>query len=161
MSLKDLSNLGVAESLGLAGPLISNPNTTAATTAFNNSTGGSLSANILYQLITLDPAQASVVGAWYRLNFYSETTSVTFYNLSGSGPFRVYATYNNGSDSFHPVQSSQMVFAAANAAQVSRYSFTGILVFQAVDPITNGLSFGINVDHEVTSTGAPTGPSLV
>ena len=160
MSLKDLSNLGVAESLGLAGPLISNPNTTAATTAFATSTGGSLSANTLYQLITLDPVQASVVGAWYRLNFYLETTSVTSNNLSGSGPFRVYATYNNGSNSVQAGQSSQMVIAAASTAQASRYSFTGTLVFQAIDPTTNGLSFGINVDHQITANGAPTGTSV-
>ena len=161
MSLKDLSNLGVAESLGLAGPFISNPNTTAATTGFATATGGSLSANTLYQLITLDPAQASVVGAWYRLNFYLETTSVTSINLSGSGPFRVYATYyNNGSNSVQAGQSSQMVIAAASTAQASRCSFTGTLVFQAVDPATNGLSFGINVDHQVTFTGAPTGPTV-
>ena len=156
MSLKDLSNLGVAESLGLAGPLISNPNQTAVTSTF----GSGLLANATpYQIISLDPSQAAVVGAWYRLNFYLETTSVLA-SATGSGPFRVYATYNSSANSLQAGQSSQMVIVTASTAQASKYSFTGTLVFQAIDPTTSGLSFGINVDHQVFSTGAPTGTAV-
>ena len=155
MSLKDMSNLGVAESLGLAGPLISNSNQTAVVTTL----GTGLLANATpYQIITLDSTQAAVVGAWYRLNFYLETTSVLA-STTRSGPFRVYATYNS-LNSIQAGQSSQMVIVTAGSAQALKYSFTGTLVFQTVDPTTSGLSFGINVDHQVTATGAPSGTAV-
>ena len=72
---------------------------------------------------------------------------------------RVYLTYNSSSNSVQAGQSSQIVFAAANTAS-TKDSFTGTILFQAVDPATIGLSFGINVDHQITSTGAPTGSSV-
>ena len=106
-----------------------------------------------YQIVSLKPTLASVVGAWYRVNFYLETTSITAAS-SGSGPTRVFLTYNNASNSVQAGQSSQIVIAAANTAQPSKYSFTGTILFQAVDPTTSGLSFGINVDHQIYTSGA-------
>ena len=66
---------------------------------------------------------------------------------------RVYLTYNNTINSIQAGQSSQAVIAAANTAQGSKYSFTGTILFQAVDPATSGLSFGINVDHQISTSG--------
>ena len=146
MSLRDYQNLGVAEVVGLPGPITANVNVTAQVTSFG--TGG-LSADAQpYQIVSLKPTLASVVGAWYRVNFYLETNSITAAAV-GTGPLRVYLTYNYTSYSIQAGQSSQAVIAAANTAQGSKYSFTGTILFQAVDPATSGLSFGINVDHQI------------
>jgi len=157
MSLRDYQNLGIAEVVGLPGPITANVNVTAQTTSFG--TGGLGADALPFQIVTLKPTLASVVGAWYRVNFYLETTSITA-ATAGSGPMRIYLTYNNTTNSVQAGQSSQVVIAAANTAQTSKYSFTGTILFQAVDPATSGLSFGINVDHQITSTGAPTGSSV-
>ena len=146
MSLRDFQNLGVAEVVGLPGCITANLNVTAQTTAF----GTGLSADASpYQIVKLKSSLASVVGAWYRVNFYLETTSITAATV-GSGPLRVYLTYNSTSNSVQAGQSSQAVIAAANTAQGSKYSFTGTILSQAVDAATAGLSFGINVDHQIT-----------
>ena len=87
------------------------------------------------------------------MNFYLETNSITAAAV-GTGPLRVYLTYNYTSYSIHAGQSSQAVIAAANTAQGSKYSFTGTILFQAVDPATSGLSFGKNVDHQMYTSGA-------
>ena len=89
MSLRDYQNLGVAEVVGLPGSITANVNVTAQTTAFG--TGLIADATQPYQIVTLKPTLASVVGAWYRVNFYLETTSITAASV-GSGPMRVYLT---------------------------------------------------------------------
>ena len=61
----------------------------------------------------------------------------------------MYLTYNSTTNSVQAGQSSQVVIAAANTAQPSKNSFTGTILFQAIDPATSGLSFGINVDHQI------------
>ena len=67
---------------------------------------------------------------------------------------RIFLTYNSSSNSIQAGQSSQAIIAAGNAAQGSKYSFTGTILFQAVDPATAGLSFGINVDHQIYNGGS-------
>ena len=150
MSLRDYQNLGVAEVVGLPGSITANANVTGQVTAF----GGGLLADATqpYQIVTLKPTLASVVGAWYRVNFYLETTSITA-ATAGSGPMRIYLTYNSSSNSVQAGQSSQVIIAAANTAQPSKYSFTGTILFQAVDPATSGLFFGVNVDHQIYTSG--------
>ena len=151
MSLRDYQNLGVAEVVGLPGSITANLNVTAQTTTF--ATTGLVADALPFQIVTLKPTLASVVGAWYRVNFYLETTSLTA-GAAGSGPMRVFLTYNSASNSVQAGQSSQVIIAAGNTAQGSKYSFTGSILFQAVDPTTAGLSFGINVDHQIYNGGS-------
>jgi len=150
MSLRDYQNLGVAEVVGLPGPIIANVNVISQTTTF--ATLGIVADAVPFQIVRLKPTLAPIVGAWYRVNFYLETTSITA-GAAGSGPMRIYLTYNSTNSSIQAGQSSQAIIAAANTAQGSKYSFTGTILFQAVDPATAGLSFGINVDHQIYNGG--------